>query len=280
MREVAILGAGELGGATAHLLARRDVARSVRLVDEAGSIAAGKALDITQAAPIDGFSTQLSGSTDIASAAGAAVIVLADRVKGGEWQGDEGAQFARRLSQMAPRAVLLWAGAASRDAIDRAVRELHQDRRRLPGSAPEALASGARALCALAAGGSPKDVALSLVGSPPQRTVFLWEHATIGGVAIPSLIAEPERRRLAGRIAASWPPGPYALASAAVAAIEAMAGRSRRTIACFVGPDVAMGARTRTAALPVRLGAEGIERIMLPALSPRERVELEAAMTL
>jgi len=94
------------------------------------------------------------------------------------------------------------------------------------------------------------------------------------------LLAEPDRQRLARRIAASWPPGPYALASAAVAAIDAMAGRTRRTLTCFVGPDTSMGERTRTVALPVRLGAAGIERVMLPELSVVERGALESAMAI
>jgi malate/lactate dehydrogenase len=94
------------------------------------------------------------------------------------------------------------------------------------------------------------------------------------------LLAEPEQQRLAQRIAASWPPGPYALASAAVAAIDAMSGRTRRTLTCFVGPDTSMGERTRTVALPVRLGAAGIERVMLPELGPRERLALDDATAL
>ena len=135
MREVAIIGAGELGGATAHVLARRDSVRSIRLVDEAGSIAAGKALDIAQAAPIEGFATQVSGVTDVASAAGASVIVIADRVGAGEWRGDEAALLVKRLAQTAPKAVLVCAGASQREVVDRAVRELHLDRKRIFGTA-------------------------------------------------------------------------------------------------------------------------------------------------
>src|SRR5262245_59740969 len=138
MREVAIVGAGELGGAVAHALARTSVARSIRLVDETGSIAAGKALDIAQAAPIEGFATQMSGANDVAGTAGASVLIVADRASGGEWPADEAAQFAKRLARLAPRAVQVWAGAAHRDVIDRATRELHLDRARVFGSAPEA----------------------------------------------------------------------------------------------------------------------------------------------
>src|SRR3954453_12484998 len=80
MQQVAILGAGELGGAVAHALARRDLVRSIVIVDESGRVAAGKALDIAQAAPVEQFATELSGSTDVSVAAGATLIVLADRM--------------------------------------------------------------------------------------------------------------------------------------------------------------------------------------------------------
>src|SRR5262245_54464970 len=63
MQEVAIVGAGELGGLLAHVLARRDAARAIRLVDESGQVAAGKALDIMQASPLEQFATSVSGGT-------------------------------------------------------------------------------------------------------------------------------------------------------------------------------------------------------------------------
>jgi malate dehydrogenase len=280
MREVAIVGAGDLGGATAHVLARQDSVRAIRLVDETGSIAAGKALDIAQAAPVEGFSTRMSGTTDVASAAGAQVIVIADRADAAEWRGDEGALLVKRLAQLAPKAVLLCAGASQRDLVDRAVRELHLDRQRILGSAPEALVATGRAFCALAVNGSPRDVALSIVGNPPGHTVILWESAVIGGIALTSIVDEPTRRRLQARIAASWPPGPYALACAAAAAIDVMCGRSRRTLTCFVGPDTAAGTRARTAALPLKLGASGVFEVLEPALSAAEQTALDNAMML
>src|SRR6266508_3280400 len=157
MREVAIIGAGELGGAVAHVVARRDVARSIVLIDETGKVAAGKALDIAQAAPVEGFATQVSGGTDVATAAGASVIVIADRMAGA-WPIDEALLLLKRLAASAPRAVIVCAGASHREIVDRGVVDLRIDRRRLIGTAPEALACGARALVALALNGSPRDV--------------------------------------------------------------------------------------------------------------------------
>ena len=280
MQSVAIIGAGELGGAIAHVLARRDLVRSIVLVDETGRVAAGKALDIAQAAPVEQFSTDLSGSTDVSAAAGASVVILADRVGGTDWQGDDGLLMLRRVADMASSAVVLCAGASQRELVDRGVRELHLSRTRLFGSAPEAFANGARALTALAVDGSPRDVALSVLGIPPAHLVIPWESATVAGRPLSRAFDEPARRQLAARIAAMWPPGPYALASAATAVLEAMRGRSRRLASCFVAPDTSAGVRARTAALPVRLGVTGILEVVLPSLSVVEQVALDNAMNL
>lgn len=70
MEDIAIIGAGDLGGALADALARLDIAAAIRLIDDAGAVAEGKALDIMQAGPIEGFSTAVSGSSDLAAAGG------------------------------------------------------------------------------------------------------------------------------------------------------------------------------------------------------------------
>ena len=280
MQDVAIIGAGELGGATAHALARSNLVRSITLIDDTRRVAAGKALDIAQAAPVEGFATQLSGATDVSVAAGASIVVLADRITGGEWQGEDGLVLLRQLSRTAPGAVILCAGTSQRELIERGVGELHLSRSRLFGSAPEALAAAARALVALAVNGSPRDIALSVLGVPPAQTVIPWVDASIAGLALTRLVDEPSRRRLSARVTALWPPGPYALAAAATVIIEAMAGRSRRVASCFVAPDDSAGRHTRTGAMPVRLGSAGIVEVVLPSLSAVEQVALDNAMML
>ena len=280
MRDIAIIGAGELGGAVAHVLARRNVATTVRLIDEHGRVAEGKALDLMQAAPIDGFATDVSGSADLVTAGGSALIVLTDRFGGAEWAGEDGLLLLKRLSELAPHAVIACAGALQRELVDRGVRELHFSRRRLFGTAPEALANGARALVALDLDVSPRDVMLSVLGVPPAHVVLPWDDAAVGGFAMTKVLDDPTRRRLTTRISALWPPGPYALASATAKAVEAMAGRTRTIVSCFVGPDLSAGQRTRAGALPVRLGSTGIEAVLLPEMNARDRITLENAMLL
>jgi malate dehydrogenase len=280
MHAVAIIGAGELGGTLAHVLARRDVVGEIRLIDDAGHVAAGKALDIAQSGPVEPFATQVAGSTDIATSGGTTIAVLADRAAGGEWTGDDALKVLRRLVELTGGAVILCAGASQREIVERGVREIGISRRRVFGSAPEALVSAARAILALETRGSARDVALTIAGVPPAHVVLPWDEVTIGGFAATRVLDEPTRRRIDARLPALWPPGPYALASAAAKVIETIVGRSRQRVACFVAPDDSAGKKMRAAALPVRLDAAGILEVVIPQLNAHDRVALDNAMML
>ena len=280
MRDVVILGAGELGGTLAHILARSDAASAVRLIDDAGQVAPGKALDITQAAPIEGFATRISGHVDLGAPFSARVVVLADRVRGGEWQGDDALLMLKRLRNAAGSSVLICAGASQREVVHRGVVELGFARRQLFGTAPEALAGALRAIVAIEADGSPRDVTLTVLGVPPDQTVIPWDEGTIGGFAATSVLDQTTRRRIAARVGPLWPPGPIALAAAAAKAIEAVLSGSRLTISAFVAPDHSAGQRFKSAALPVRLGPDGVTPVEHVRLSAHERVALENAISL
>ena len=283
MLDVAIVGAGELGGAIAYALARRDSATSIRLIDETGQRAAGVALDIMQAAPIQGFRTPVSGTSDLFEVAGSSLIVLADhgdRREDAEWQGEEGLSLIGRLMTLARESLVLCAGAGQRDLVERGVREGLAVRARLFGSAPEALAGAVRACVALEANCSPQDVAVAVLGVPPGQLVVPWDQASVGGLSLTRMVNEPALRRLQARLAPLWPPGPHALAAAAVKAIEAVSGRSRQMVSCFVAPDDGNGRRARAVALPARLGACGVLTAEIPPLNTHDRVALDNAMLL
>jgi len=277
---VVVLGAGELGGLIAHALAKRSVAAQICLIDEKGRVAEGKALDIMQAAPVEGFPSTVTGSTDTARAGGATVVVIADQFGGGEFQGDAALAVLTRLRDFSPQSLVVCAGATQRELVERGVRELHVPRARIVGSAPEALVSGVRAIVAAELRVSPRDVALTALGVPPDHIVVPWEDATAGGFAVSRLIGEPERRRLDAGLGTLWPPGPYALASAAAKVIDTVLGRSERVVSCFVAPDDAAGRKTRTAALPVRLNRGGVVGVVMPELNGRDRVRWDNATLL
>jgi malate dehydrogenase len=278
MIDVAIVGAGELGGSLAHVLARREIVRRIQLIDPAGQIAAGKALDIMQAGPIEGFSTPVHGGTDISRVAGAQVVLLADAAH----QADTtDALFGlRQIAQLAARAIVVCARAEACDLVDRGVRELGFNRLRLLGSAPEAVSAALRALIALQVDGSVREVDVAVTGKPPDHLVVDWQTTSAGGSALTDLLPDTALRKLVSQTPALWPPGPHALAHAGAEAVAAIGGVSRRRLSCFVAPDDTSGRRWRTVAMPVKLGAQGIVRVDEPTLGAGARVALENARRL
>jgi malate dehydrogenase len=271
MSFVAIIGGGNLGGALAHGLALGDRVREIRLIDSDERVAQGKALDIRQASPVDGFATQVGWAGSLAAVAGAVVIVIADAASGaGEYAGEEGLSLLGRVAAFESAAPIVCAGAAQREVIERGISELHIPENRIIGSAPLALESGLRALAGLWLDYSGVPVALSVVGIPPRDAVVAWEEASLDGQPLAARIPAHVIAALNARMAGLWPPGVYSLASAAARVVEGIVVGSRRTHSCFVG-----GERARVASMPVELGPDGVRRVVEPVLTRQERTRLE-----
>src|SRR6201990_1776596 len=71
----ALIGAGSIGGPPAHLIGLKELG-DVVLFDVFGGVAAGKALDIMQSGPVEGFDAHMSGGSDYHASAGADVVIL------------------------------------------------------------------------------------------------------------------------------------------------------------------------------------------------------------
>lgn len=273
-----ILGAGELGGALARQIAAGDFAARVMLVDDSGKVAEGKALDIRQAAPVDGYSTDVLGTTDEAAVIGADAIVIADRfASGAEWQDEAGTALMRRVTHLNPTSLILCAGARQLDMVERGVREGGIDGWRVLGSAPEALRSAVISMAALEAGCAPGEVSLTVVGRPPAQVIVPWEDASIGGRRVSEVLPPPAITRLDMRLSRLWPPGPLTLAGAAARVLRAAATRSRQSFSAFVAAGIDRG--TRAGMLPVTLQGHRIAAVVTPTLNARDRVRLETALS-
>jgi malate dehydrogenase len=279
MSTVAIIGAGDLAGATAQALAARDRVNALLLIDSAGNVAAGKALDILQSGAVDGFHCRIAATDDFTAVTGAAACVVADRFgpPATEWRDEDALAMLARVLPYTSGAPLIFAGAAQGELMLRAARELGVTRERLIGTAPEALASAVRAIVAVEARCSPTEVMLSVLGAPPEFVVP-WSEASIGGYALERVLSQVQITRIAARAQKLWPPGPYTLGLAAARAAEAIVTSSRRTFSAATLLGGEFGVRNRIGALPVRLGKPGIAEVRVPLLNTRERVQLEITL--
>ena len=278
MSVIAILGASTLGGTLAHTLAARNLCSEIRLLDDNADVAAGKALDIRQAGPLERFETRIVGDRSPAGLAGADVVLLAGPVASdAEWDEGTGLDLLQQVSATKRPTLIVCAGASHRRLIEQGVDAAGIDRRQLIGSAPEALRAALRAVVALEAGCSASDVALTVLGAPPGHAVVPWSQATAGGASLDALLTPAAAGRLRRRVAALWPPGPYALAAAATHVVAAALTGNGHHPTCFVLPHPAARVHASALAMPVALEASGVARILDPPLSARERGELQAA---
>lgn len=272
MSRVVILGAGEIGGAVAHALARRALVGELTIVDERIDAARGKALDIQQSGPIDRFETRLTATSDILAAAGAQVIVVADALEQGEWQAEPGLALIRRLVTAGTRATFVFAGPRQMWLMETAARELSVPADRLIGSAATALAGAARALVALDLDGSGVDVQLTLAGRPPA-IVIGWSTATVNGSPISDRLPPHRLLAISQAVERLWPTGPYAIASATAVVIQGLLRGSRKLIPALAMFDGELGLRRVAGVLLLELGQGRILKRVTPVLSPQERTE-------
>ena len=284
MTTVAIVGAGDIGGATAQALASRDRVSRVLLVDAVADAAAGKALDIQQSGASARFHTRLDGTGDESRVTGCTVCVIADRFGAhagewqSEWQGEDGLSMLTRIVPYLGDAPIVFAGASQVDLLSLAANDTRVRRERLIGSSPEALASAITAIVAMEAGCSPREVMLTVLGTPPAGFVVPWSEASIGGYAMQRVLSQVQLARIEARASRLWPPGPNTLGAAAARVIEAVLSHSRRSFSVLTQLDGEFGVRNRAGALPARLAARGIVQTRVPELNTREHVRLQTAL--
>ena len=275
-----MIGAGDIGGALARQLAAIDLVNRIVIVDDLAGVAAGKALDVAQSAPVDGYHTTLSGTAELSAVVGAAVVIVADTAASPvtEWKDEPGLALIRRIAGLNQRAPIVCAGSAQSSLIERGVNEAGISRLRLFGSAPEALRSAVIAIVALEANAAPQDVSLSVLGRAPQQIIVPWDETAIAGKRATEVLTAAQLARLDARIARLWPPGPYALAGAATRVILTALTRSPRVHAATVAVNREEGSPGRSAMMPVTLAPAGVATLVPPSLSARDRVRFDTTM--
>jgi malate dehydrogenase len=277
MSTVAIIGAGPIGSATAARLAERARVSHVRLVDAAVDVAAGKALDIRQSAPVARFDTVISAESDVLAAAGATVIVIADAVEDGEWTGDRGRSLVERLARAGANAPIVFAGPNQATLMESARREFGIAAHRLVGSAPAALVSAVRALAAVEMNLS--SVELTVAGRPPSFVIG-WSAASAAGALVTDRVPAHRLLAISAALKKLWPSGPQAIGSATSRIVEGLIDGSREPQPALTIVDGELGARGAAVLLPLELGRLRVLGHIMPSLSPQERTELVNGISL
>ena len=270
---IAVIGSGELGATLARRLAAGEVFRRVLLLDPDVGRARGKALDILQSGPVEGFDTLVEGGP-LDQLGEVDAIALADppALEAGR-PPSEAAEILDRLRASLGRAPLVIAG--GHPAVVEMAVEKGFARDRVIGSAPVAITAAVRRQLALALEGRPRDVAAIVIGRPPGRLILPRGTALLGGLPVDRLAPAAARAAL-GRVEGRWP-GPAALAAAAARVLRALGSADPTLLCVMVSLAGEYGHRGRALAVPARLGHGRLLGVVEVDLDPVDRVAFDNA---
>ncbi|HEV8152572.1 MAG TPA: hypothetical protein VGP78_06545 [Solirubrobacteraceae bacterium] len=265
--DIAVIGGGDIGAAVTFLLAVRSRAQVTVVGDGAGALAR----DGAAAAALLGRGARVRAVQALSQAHGAAVAVITTS------DAEELAAIAVGLARDAPDAIVVAATEPADVACAILVAETAFPRGRVLGAAAGARGARLRAAIAEAAGVWAGDVAVDVVGGSPPRAVPLLSRATIAGLPAADVLGQDALARLTAEATGETVGGTHAAAAAVCDAVDAILGDQHRLLTCAVACRGELGLQDQVTAVPVRVGRRGVEAIVEPAMTTREREALVRA---
>jgi len=293
--KVTVVGAGNVGSNTARRIAEKDLAHEVVMIDIVDGLPQGLALDINQSAPVERFSTHVTGTNDYADTAGSDVCVITaglPRKPGMSRMDllDKNAEIVggvtKQLVEHSPDTILIVVSNPLDEMTYLASLVSELPKERVMGMAGVLDSSRLRYFIAEKFEVSPYEVDAMTLGSHGDQMVALPNHATVQGKPLPELVDEDALKELFQRtkdggaeIVAYLKTGSafYAPSSSAVAMVTSIVqddGGMHPTCAWTTGQygisDVYLG-------VPAKLGKGGVDEIVELELNEDERAQLGEA---
>ena len=291
---VTVIGAGQVGATTAHLIISKGLA-DVTLIDVVDGLAQGKALDMRQSAPIEGFHVSVRGTTDYGAMAGSRIVIITAGLarKPGMSRDDlllANAKIVRpiaeRIAAYAPAAIIIVVTNPLDLMVALALERSGVPRQRVMGMAGVLDSARLRAFLAERLHVEPNAVEAMVLGSHGDLMVPLKRSMTVNGKSAAELVPEPELDRLLQRtkdggaeIVALLKQGSafYAPASGVVEMVGAILHDRHAVLPVCAWLEGEYGLRDVCIGVPVQLGAAGIERVVELPLTPEERAALTSS---
>ena len=282
--KIALIGAGNIGGTLAHLAAVKELG-DVIMFDIADGLPQGKALDIAESGPSEGFDATMSGTSDYADIAGADVCIVTAGVarKPGMSRDDllginlkVMKSVGEGIAKHAPNAFVICI-TNPLDAMVWALREFSGlPHEKVCGMAGVLDSARFRHFLAAEFNVSMRDVTAFVLGGHGDTMVPLVRYSTVAGIPLPDLVkmgwtsqekldAIVQRTRDGGaEIVGLLKTGSafYAPATSAIEMAESYLKDQKRVLPCAAYVDGAYGLNGFYVGVPTVIGAGGVERVV------------------
>jgi malate dehydrogenase len=292
--KITVVGAGNVGATVAQLIAYKELG-DVVLVDIIDGLPQGKALDLLEAGPVEGYDTSVTGANNYEATAGSDIVVITAGIarKPGMSRADlitTNANIVRAVTEAvvkhSPDAFLVVVSNPL-DAMAYLAKHVSGfPKHRVVGQAGVLDSTRFRTFIAQELNVSVEDTQAFVLGGHGDSMVPLPRFSTVAGIPIPHLLSKETIDRLVqrtrdggGEIVNLLKTGSafYAPGSSVVQMVESIVKDKKRVLPCTAYLEGEYGLRDIYFGVPVKLGAGGVEQIIEIELTAEERAALQTS---
>lgn len=288
MKKITVVGAGNVGATTAQRLAEKHLAEEIILIDIIEGVPQGKALDIWESSPVELFDTKVYGTNSYADTANSDMVIITAGLprKPGMSRDDLLAANAKivkdvtqNVADNSPQALLIIVSNPLDVMSYVALKVSGFEKNRVIGMAGILDTARFRLFVAEALNVSVNDVSAMVLGGHGDSMVPLTRYTTVSGIPIIELLPENTIIKLINRarkggaeIVNYLKTGSafYAPSSAVVEMADSIIKNRNRILPCSVWLEGEYGISGVFCGVPVKLGLNGIEKIIQLNLSSKE----------
>jgi malate dehydrogenase len=287
-KKVSIIGAGFVGATAAHWAAEKELG-DVVIVDIIDGLPQGKALDLFEASPIEGFDAKVIGTNGFEETKGSDVVIITSGVPRKPGMSREDLldinkkiieSVVTQVVEKSPNAILIMVTNPLDTMTYLALKKSGFPRERVMGMAGVLDTARFRAFIAMELGVSVEDIQALLLGGHGDEMVPLPRYTTVSGIPLSQLLSKDavdklvdRTRKGGGEIVNLLKTGSafYAPSAGAVQMAEAILKDKKRILPCCVYLNGEYGLKDICFGVPVKLGAKGIESIIQLELTEEEK---------
>lgn len=295
--KISIIGAGNVGATAAHWAAAKELG-DVVLVDvpQIDGVPQGKALDLAEAAPVEGFDSRLTGATTYEPTADSDVVIITAGLarKPGMSRDDlllKNTEIVKSVTaqvvRYSPQSILLVVSNPLDAMVYVAYKSSGFEPQRVIGMA--GVLDTARYRCFIAAelGVSVEDVQALLLGGHGDDMVPLPRYTSVAGIPLPELLSADKIEAIVKRTRSGGAEivnllktgsAYYAPSASVVQMAESIIKDKKRVLPCAAYCDKQYGVGGYFVGVPVKLGSKGVEQILEVSLTADEKKLMDASV--
>lgn len=294
-KKITVVGAGHVGATCSQLLAMKELAQEVILVDIAEGLPQGKGLDQWESAPIEGFDSLVKGANDYSLSDGSDIfIVTAGLARKPGMSRDDllktnagiVGSVSEEIKKVAPDSIIIMVSNPLDIMAQVALETTGFPRERVIGMAGVLDTGRYRSFIALELDVSIEDIQALVLGGHGDTMVPLASYTSVSGIPLTQLLSQDKidalverTRKGGGEIVGYLKTGSayYAPAAAAVQMAEAIVKNKRRILPCSAWLQGEYGLEDIFLGVPCKLGEGGLLEVMEVELTEDERASLQTS---